>query len=304
MLSADVERYLEMRRASGCKFLSPAYPLRNFAAFAEACGDAVVHTSRVLEWAILAPSLSQRRLRLLIVRRFALMMRAEDNRHEVPAADALGRAHFSRPLPYIYSPEEITRLINAAARMGPPGSIRPLTYATLFGLLAATGLRISEALALRIQDITEDALIVRETKFNKSRMVFLHDTVIKALYAYLSTRSNLGVLEDTLFISTEGRALTNRIVDYTFLRLAQSIGLRGEPGQPGPRVHDLRHTFAVRSLEHCPHDRDAVFRHAAALATYLGHSRIEHTYWYLEATPVLLKQIAAAGEAQYLGGSP
>ena len=124
-------------------------------------------------------------------------------------------------------------------------------YSTLFGLLAATGMRISEALALRLDDVTADGLIIRQTKFQKSRLLPLHETTQRALDRYLSVRMRLGTLDHALLVSTPGKAPSYNTVVAVFLRLARSIGLRGKPGQPGPRIHDLRHTFAVRSLEQC-----------------------------------------------------
>jgi integrase len=296
MLSRDLTQYVDLRRSVGFRFRSQHSLLRSFVAFAEARGDGFVRADRVLDWAVCAPSQHQRRNRLLTVRRFALAMRAEDPRHEVPAAEALGRGLFERPAPHIYTPDEIVRL-------RPAGSIRPLMYSTLFGLLAATGMRISEALALRLDDVTDDGLVVRETKFQKSRLLPLHDTTRQALDAYLATRTRLGASAGALFLSNTGRAPAYSTVIAVFLRLARSIGLRGAPGQPGHRIHDLRHTFAVRSLEQCQHDRDAVARHVAALGTYLGHAHVTDTYWYLQATPLLVAQIADAGEAFHRGGA-
>jgi integrase len=177
-------------------------------------------------------------------------------------------------------------------------------YVTLFGLVAATGLRISEALAMRLEDVTEDGLIIRQTKFHKSRLVPLHPTTQRALSIYRKVREQLGTLDGSLFVSLWGKRLAYVTVDAIFLRLARSIGLRGEPGQRGARMHDLRHTFAVRSLEQCRHDDKAVARHLAALSTYLGHVHATSTYWYLQATPALMEQIANAGEALYQGGAP
>lgn len=303
MLSTDVARYVNLQRTMGFKFRTQHSLLRSFATFAEAAGDAVVRAGRVLDWAARAPSPAQRRSRLLTVRRFALAMQAEDGRHEVPAADALGRGRCERRTPHIYTPDEIARLLRAAGGMPPAGSIRPLAYATLFGLLAATGLRVSEALALRLDNVTADGLVIRETKFQKSRLVPLHDTAWRALDAYLLARTRLGTLDDAVFVSTAGTALAYSTVVATFLRLARSIGLRGGPGERGPRIHDLRHTFAVRSLERCPHDRDAVARHIVALSTYLGHAHVTDTYWYLEATPSLMERIAETGEALFRAGA-
>jgi integrase len=133
-------------------------------------------------------------------------MRPEDGRYEVPAADALGRSSHRRRIVHIYTPNEISRLVEAATQLGPTNSIRPWMYATLFGLLAATGLRISEALALQIKDVTADGLIIRQTKFKKSRLVPLHKTTQRALDAYIAVRAGVGALDGSLFISACSRA--------------------------------------------------------------------------------------------------
>ena len=172
---------------------------------------------------------------------------------------------------------------------------------TLFGLLAATGLRISEALALHTDDFTDDGLIVRQTICQKSRLVPLHDSVRLALERYLSDRRKRGLVATSLFVFATGRVPAYGTVAAIFRRLARSIDLKGGPGKKRPRMHGLRHTFAVRSLEQCPHDRNTVNSHMVALSTYLGHTYVGNTYWYLEATPILMRQIAAAGEAFHQG---
>jgi integrase len=303
MLADDLTRYVELHRSLGFTFRIQHALLRSFVIFAERQGDAFVRADRVLAWAAEAPSPPQRRNRLLTVRRFALTMRAEDARHEVPAPEALGRARFERRAPHIYTPDEVIRLMRAAAAMEPAGTMRPLLYATLFGLLAATGLRISEALALRLDDVTADGLVVRQTKFRKSRLIPLHDTTQRALETYLWARTRTGVCDDALFISNTGATPSYHTVVAVFLHLARAIGLRDGPGQRGPRIHDLRHTFAVRSLEQCRSDRAAVARHMVGLSTYLGHAHVTDTYWYLQATPVLMAQIAEAAEALHRGGA-
>jgi integrase len=304
MLSTDIMRYVELHRAVGFRFHTQHQLLSSFAAFADTHGDEFVRVERALDWASRSSSPPQRRRRLLEVRRFALAMRPEDARHEVPAADALGRASYRRRIAHIYTPDEITRLTRAAANLRPTGSLRPLMYTTLFGLVAATGMRISEALAMRLEDVTEDGLIIRQTKFHKSRLVPLHPTTQRALDAYINVRKQSGVLDGSLFVSLLGKRLAYTTVVAIFLRLARSIGLRGEPGQRGARIHDMRHTFAVRSLEQCGHDDNTVSRHLAALSTYLGHVHATSTYWYLQATPALMEQIANAGEALHQGGVP
>jgi integrase len=301
MLSKALTYHVELHRGLGFRFRTQHGLLRSFVNFAEAYGDAFIDVDRVLEWARQAPSSAQRRNRLVTVRRFALALHAEDARHEVPPADALGREMFRRRMPYIYTPDEISRLM-AAAAMLPANSDRALTYVTLFGLLAATGMRISEALALHLDDITADGLIIRRTKFQKSRLLPLHDTTRSVLDQYLSVRRRMTASAETLFVSGKGNVLSDNTVRGAFLRLTRSLDLRGRPGGRTPRIHDLRHTYAVRSLERCGSDPDTVSRHLLALSTYLGHAHVTDTYWYLEATPILMARIAEVSEAAHQGG--
>jgi integrase len=301
MLSQDVTRYLELHRAMGFKFRIQGSLLHNFVAYAEPRGDVFVCTQRVLDWAAQAPSPPQRRDRLLTVRRFALAMHAEDERHAIPPPDAFGRETFKRRTPYIYSPEDIARLLGAAGQLPPKNSIRPVTYSTLFALLAVTGLRISEALALELKDVTDDGLLIRATKFRKSRLVPLHETTHRALDRYLARRAGLGSTDPAFFLSRFGTALPYSTVIEVFLKLVRSLGLHPGPGHRGPRLHQLRHSFAVRSLEQSAGKPEAIARHITALSTYLGHGHVSDTYWYLQATPLLMTQIAAASEVLYRG---
>jgi integrase len=302
MLHRDLEQYINGKRSLGFKFHSQSGQLRSFVAFAEGRGDRCIRSARVLDWAAKAPSPQHRRSRLLTVRRFALAMHAENGRHQVPPANALGHATTKRRSPYIYAPDEIARLLQAAASLEPTSSIRPLMYTTLLGLIAATGMRIAEALALHFDDVTADGLMIRETKFQKSRLLPLHPTVRQALDRYLTSRRDV-LGGTTLFVSSVGRPLPYNSVRYVFLTLLDHAGLRRAHAGRDPRIHDLRHTFAVRSLEQCSHDRTAVDRHIVALGTYLGHAHVTDTYWYLQATPVLMGQIANAGEALHVGGA-
>jgi integrase len=303
MMNRDLAKYVDQQRSLGFKFRVQHILLRGYVAFAEERGDRHIKSAHVLAWAAHAPSPEQRRNRLLTVRRFALAMHAENPRHQVPAADALGHAVAKRRSPYIYGADEIARLLRAAAALQPTGSIRPTMYATLFGLLAATGMRVAEALALQLDDVTPDGLVIRETKFQKSRLLPLHTTARQALAGYLVTRRSLTTLDRALFVSVAGGALPYNTVRGIFLQLLDRINLRGAHSGRDPRIHDLRHTFAVRSLEQCRHNRAAVSRHLVALSTYLGHAHVTDTYWYLQATPVLMGQIAEAGEALLQGGA-
>jgi len=202
----------------------------------------------VLAWAARAPSPEQRRNRLLTVRRFALVMHAEDGRHEVPAADALGHAVVRRRPPYIYTPGEIAKLIRAAATLRPTDPMRPLTYATLLGLLAATGMRISEALALQLDDVTKDGLLIRETKFQKSRLLPLHATTQQALDKYLATRATFGCMDRALFVSGSGGPLSYNTVRGVFDRLRRSVDLDGVSSPRKPHIHDLRQNAESRKM--------------------------------------------------------
>ncbi len=241
MLSDDCTHYVELRRAMGFKFKLQTSLLRNYTAFAEARGDSYVRTESVRAWAAEAPSATQRRERLLVVRRFARQMQAEDERYEVPPAQMFGRPKRARRVPYIYAPEEVRCLLNAAAELTPKDSIRPATYVTLFALIASTGLRISEALALQLDDITPAGLIIRHTKFRKSRLVPLHTTAERGVERYLVLRRRVAGSDRSVFVSLWGTGLSYSTVYAVFLKLMRSIGLRGSPGNPGPCIHDLRH---------------------------------------------------------------
>jgi integrase len=160
--------------------------------------------------------------------------------------------------------------------------------------LAVTGLRISEALALRFEDITADGLLIRTTKFHKSRLVPLHPSAHAGLERYLERRQRLGGNDDHVFISMRRRALSDQTVRSTFRSLVREMGLQPDPGQqsPRPRIHDLRHGWAVRALEACPPGYDHVSQHVLAVSTYLGHVKLTSTFVYLHTTPQLLADIA------------
>lgn len=294
-----IETYLALRRATGFAMSNAEYLLKSFAAFAVERGDAYVQTQTAIDWAALGPSVTQRDARLKTVCRFARHIRVEDVRHELPPANHFGARKRRRP-PHIYSGAEICRLIEAAGLLRPQGGLRSLTYATLIALLAATGLRISEALKLTFADITSDGLLIRETKFHKTRLVPLHDTVVAGLQRYLKRRGPSSG-DDPVFADRRGRPLRYIAVKETFDRLVCKAGIRPTSARR-PRLHDLRHTFAVRALQGSPTGRNRCGAHMVALATYMGHVNIYTTYWYLEATADLVRDIAVAGEAFMLEG--
>jgi integrase/recombinase XerD len=292
MLNA-VETYLTLRRATGFAMQNAEYLLKSFAAFAAEHGQTHVQAQTAIDWAALGPSVAQRDARLKAICRFARYARVDDAGHELPPANHFGARKTRRP-PHIYSAREIDRLIEAALRLRPKGGLRSLTYATLIALLSATGLRISEALKLTVTDVTNDGLLIRETKFRKTRLVPLHDTTAAGLNRYLSTRRPRSD-DDPVFIDECGLPLRYLAVRDTFKRLVSTAGIRPASIRR-PRLHDLRHTFAVRVLQGSPAGRSRCGAHMAALATYMGHVNIYATYWYLEATADLMRDVAAAGE--------
>jgi len=295
MLKQTLDAYLAVRHAAGYELRVPAILLRSFVRFAQDRGHLHITTQTAIEWAAMAPSKAQRHYRLKALIRFAQYARADDARHLVPPNGIFGH-HRQRPLPFIFTPTDIGRLLQAASRLGPAGSLRPHMYRTLFALLACTGLRISEALELRFDDITSDGLLIRKTKFHKKRLVPLHETAVDGLEEYLIRRRRVGGTDNHVFISLRGQRVCYYTVYETFRSLVQALGLEPETGWPYPHLHSLRHSFAVRVLETCPQGRDRINRHMLALSTYLGHSRVTDTYWYLEATPQLMVDIADACE--------
>jgi integrase/recombinase XerD len=303
LMRANVQRYVIIKRGLGYSFADQEEMLCKYAAFADNYGDKYTSAKRIVEWASSASSPQRSRDLLRVACAFAVSMHAEDDRNEIPPRDTFGRGKRPRPRPHILSTSDIYRIMQAALSVPPIASITPYTYHHLFGLLASTGLRISEAVALLYPDITTDGLVIRETKFHKTRLVPIHDSTRAALDDYLVLRQRIGGPSPHLFVLSTGESPDPATVTRTFVRLARQVGLRGPQGDRGPRLHDLRHSFAVHSLEQCGGDRAAINRHMLALSTYLGHACLSDTYWYLEATPMLLRQIANATEAFREGGA-
>lgn len=293
-MTGRVNEYLTIRRAAGFRLSNVEYLLQSFGRFAADCGCTHVRTATAINWASEAKSAGQRHTRYETVRRFAVYAHLEDPGHEIPPPDYFGY-RLIRRVPHIFSGEEIGRLIRAAQQLGPEHSLRPFTYAALISLLAATGLRISEALNLLISDVTPDGLLIRKTKFQKSRLVPLHSTATCGLGQYLAMRQKLHPGGEHLFISRTGRRVPYTCVQTAFRELIKSAQVVTAPGRV-PHLHDLRHTFAVRALEAGPAGRRRIGQHMVALATYMGHVNIDATYWYLRTTPDLLREIASASE--------
>ncbi len=300
MLARAVQSYLSVRRAAGYVLKDVGLHLKSFAAYSEAKGQRYVTAEIAIEWARQSSSIVGRARRLGDVRRFALYLRAEDERHEIPPL-VFGKERRPRPTPYILSDEQICRLIQLARQSG-YRTLRRETYSTFFALLACTGLRVSEAIHLRYDDITPDGLLIRTTKFRKSRLVPLHDTARAALERYLKQRRPYAPFDDHVFISLRRKTLLIADVDSAFRTAANKMNLPHGRGQRRPTPHSLRHAFAVRALQNCPDGRDHITQHMLMLSTYLGHSKADLTYWYLEAVPDLMRSIAERCEAYVTGG--
>lgn len=299
MLMRDVESYLAVRRAAGFELRRVERYLLSFARFAEARGETHVRADTAIKWSALPAATLQWHYRLRAVLNLARYLRAEDARHELPPEDVFVHRH-RRPRPFIFTPDEVRRLVTEATRLGPAGSLRPRTYSTLFTLLAITGIRISEALALRMEDFIADGLVILESKFKKNRLVPLDSTAVAGIRRYLVQRCAVRGSDDELFVSPRGKKISYAAVYRIFRELIQKADVGPRLGVP-PRIHSFRHTFAVRALEDCRGNRSEVDRRVLALSTYLGHSSIASTYWYLEATPELLADISTATAGLFSG---
>jgi integrase len=300
-LSKALDEYIAMRRKLGFVFRLPARLLRTFVAFVDQAGQPFITTELTRQWA-LQPTAAQPSTwagRLAIARRFAVWRCASDPRTQVPPADLVGQRYRRKP-PRLYSDQDVVRLIQSAAALPSAKQLRGRTYATLFGLLAVTGLRINEALHLDRSDIDlhEGVLTIRRTKFGKTRLVPIHPTTQEMLRAYGEARDRIIPKPATqaFFVSERRTRITDCMARYTFAVVSRTVGLRpptsgGRHGR-GPRIQDLRHRFAAQTLIVWYRAGVDVERELPKLSTYLGHVHTADTYWYLEAIPELL-QLAA-----------
>lgn len=290
-LRQSLADYLAVRRALGFKLRRAGRLLEDFVTFTEQAGTDIVTIDLALRWATL-PECAQPvwlALRLGMVRGFALYMHSVDPRSEVPPPDLLA-ARYHRVPPHLYSEAEIAALMVAARSFASP--LRSITYECLIGLLAVTGLRVGEAMSLDRDDVdwAEGLLCVRQTKFGKTREVALHPSTVEALRSYAHRRDQLCTrpLTASFFVSLSGNRLSHSGVQPAFRVLLGRAGLDRAPEERRPRLHDLRHTFAMRTLIGWYRDGLDVAARMPLLSTYLGHGDPARTYWYLSATPELL----------------
>jgi len=301
-MSTKVEQYLEFRRGLGYRLWIEGQLLKQFAAFADATGHrGPLSTELALQWARLPEEGDQLywARRLEVVRCFARHLAATEPGTELPARGLLGPAH-RRTAPHIYTDAELVRLMAAAGRLAPSAGLRPQTYVTLIGLLACTGLRISEALHLTQADadLEHGILKICQTKFRKTRLVPLHLTTAASLRSYVTARDRRVTKTpcDRFFVSEQGQALPYSTVRTTFRKLCNSEHITSTNGRR-PRLHDLRHTFACRRVEKWYRAGVDTAHAISALSVYLGHAKVSDTYWYLTATPALMAHAAERFEA-------
>jgi integrase len=295
-LSSELSRYLNIRRSLGYNLGTTERVLRKFVAFAEKKGTEYISTLLFLQWRESFGHANRQTWsrRLGMIRLFAQWLQCLDPKHEVPPQGLIpGRTRRSRP--YIYSNEEICRIVRAAAELPSNNGVRALTCSTLFGLIAVTGLRISEALSLNVADVDLETgvLTLRRGKSGKTRLLPVSASTTAQLTAYAKERDRLlGLCPEPFFVSDSGERVTDCSARYNFAAVCQAIGLR--PMEKfyrhghGPRIHDLRHTFAVRTLVNWYRTGKNPAQEMIKLTTYLGHSSPAHTYWYIEAVPELL----------------
>ncbi|MEV4245876.1 tyrosine-type recombinase/integrase [Streptosporangium canum] len=297
-LREQAEDYLAMRRALGFKLTTWGDKLLSFVGYLESTGASVITTEAAVAWATSTPRASTDPVhwarRMDVVRIFARHLKVLDPATEVPPEDVLSH-RYRRITPYLYSPAEITGLLQAAGRLAP--QLRAETWQTVLGLLAVTGLRVSEACRLDRDDVDlrSGVLTVRDSKFGKSRDVPVHESTAVALRRYDRLRDHLcpATVVPSFFVSTCGTRLDAANMPADFAGLLKVAGIAPVPGRRRQRIHDLRHTFTVATLLEWYQAGADVQARLPLLATYLGHIDPKSTYWYLSGSPELLSLVAA-----------
>jgi len=303
-LAEHATQYLRARRALGVKLERHGRLLPDLVAYVEAAGSSTVTRELAISWAR-SPAGAHPQwwaARLSIARGFAAYLRTIDPETEIPPAGVFA-VHYQRPAPYLWSREDINRLLDAARQLGPP--LKAASYEALFGLLAVTGMRLGEALALEPDDVDLEGGVItiraRTAKLERARIVPLHPTTVRALELYATTRARLCARPraSTFFLSSTGAGLNRSAVAKTLRELTTTVGLRTDTVHP--TAHHLRHSFAVSTLIDWQRSSVQIDEQIAVLSTFLGHVSPAETYWYLTATPELMDSAAQRLERR-LGG--
>jgi integrase/recombinase XerD len=301
-----IRDYLAVRRSLGFKLDRAGTELADFGRFLHRRAADHVTVPLAMKWArSQSIGLQHSAQRLSFVRGFARYRRAMDPRTEIPP---IGLLPFRprRARPYLYSDREIHDLLAAALRLSPDDALRRWVFRTLYGLLAVSGLRVGEAMQLRLGDVDLQAgvLTIRGAKFGQARLVPLHVSTKHALRAYRSRRDRYFTgrqASDYFFASKRGNRLVGSEVRRVFYILSRQIGLRGLAASHGPRLHDFRHRFAVETLIRWYRNGVDPERHIQILSTYLGHIHVADTYWYLTACPALMASAMERVENRWSG---
>lgn len=300
-LRRAVKQYINEKAALGFKTYTHALYLSQFIGFLKDKKVNVITSKLALEWATLSKNCSSAysAARLGVIRQFAQYYSVIDSRTEVPQQGLLPYT-YKRTRPYIYTEKQIIELINAAKKLNSETGLRALTYSTFFGLIAITGMRISETINLDRDDVDleKGILCIRNAKLDRSRLVPIHPSTMKVLRRYVCLRDKVypNAKTSSFFVAESGMRLTKWTVRWTFNRLSRQIGLRAPLDRHGPRIHDFRHTTAVRMIEDWYRHGKNVEKLLPQLAMFLGHRHLNDTYWYITATPELL-QLAAKRSA-------
>ncbi len=296
-----LERYLRMRRGFGFKLETQELRLRNFVAFMGERGADVVTGKLAIEWAGGGCGPATWSSRLSTIRPFARHLANIDPRTEIPPHGVFPPQR--RPRPYIYTDREIADLLAAMRALPPSDGLKRWTYHCFFGLLAVAGLRFSEATNLRREDVDLDSgvLTIRDTKFGKTRLVPIDPTTVAVLAAYAVRRDVCPKrrANPCFLVGDRGAKLHHANIHRVFIAWTRQVGLRGPTTRKGPRVHDLRHSYAVRTLVSWYRAGEDVERLLPVLTTYLGHTHTRDTYWYLSASPELISHAATRLEARW-----
>jgi integrase len=280
--------------------------LREFTAFLKKKGAAHITNKLAMEYVTgrqYEKSVSWSR-RLIIIRGFARYRIGADPKTEIPPLGLL-RFRSQRAQPYVYSQDEIRRLLDAALKIESPHKLQPRTYHCLFGLLAASGMRLGEAISLQPQDVDWSAgvLTIRGAKFGKTRLVPLHPSTLAVLHDYADLRDEIfqGRTLPTFLVTSHGTKLEKTNLSRIFRELSRQIGIRKPGVRKGPRLHDFRHRFAIETLLRWYRRGESVTQRMPVLSTYLGHSNVSGTYWYLSSTPELLVVASKLMETRWKG---
>ena len=308
-LRQAVQEYLTLRRSLGFKLRDAGKLLQAYVRFMEEQRAPYITTKLALAWAQQASAVqpAEWARRLSVVRIFARHRSATDPRTQIPPEGLLPYRP-KRARPYLYSPQEIRCFLRAALSLPARGGLRPWTYHCLFGLLSVTGMRIGEARNLELQDVDlrTGVLTIRSGKFGKSRLIPLHVSTRRVLADYLARRARKWAalpVSSYVFLSNWGNQLDGGEIHRTFYALSRQIGLRGRSDSHGPRLHDMRHRFAVMTLLRWYRAGKDVERKLPYLSAYLGHVHVSDTYWYLSAWPELMREAMSRLERCWEGQS-